>query len=451
MTHCNLFSGLLQFGPKFGREIYQTFAFLNRKATLLDTSKSAAGYYHVSSDTEFERRLYYFETKNDIKKYWMDMFNICMGTNLGKSAVRTAKRNAKFRVYFEFFYSGVKRSMIGKEIRTERELSRESLKKIAEAKSVEKVLEDDNGHLPGDGLGAAGLDSAMFSFLKSNWSFPIKKASDEVKKPRAVKVFLQRIKKEHFKKRLLLKRNRRKKGLLKTEHLTPITSDDKPKPGKFRKVKERECKFQRRKVASYDEIDLEALKYMNTLRVTWSTTEDNVLLICRVAMLYLCPKARTFVRIPWSEVRRVLQESCPESRNKTQKAIARRIVYMLKSPTTVRSVNLCLEELRGLPEVTERFDCSGFLDNIKPSTPNLSKLQNQLYLKFHELVGFLKDRFLESNSFKNEPKMEKDLIPDTINEFFEKYQFEVPTETQLTVKSVRENVIRAILMVIITN
>ena len=28
----------------------------------------------------------------------------------------------------------------------------------------------DDGHIPGDGLGAAGLDSSIFAHLKRNWS-----------------------------------------------------------------------------------------------------------------------------------------------------------------------------------------------------------------------------------------------------------------------------------------
>lgn len=336
--------------------------------------------------------------------------------------------------------------MIGKEILSERELGKESLKKAIEPKTVAKVIEDDNGTIPGNNLGAAGLDSVMFSFLRSNWTGPINKAKEEVKKVNSIKVPLQKIKKEQIKKRLLLKRNRQKKGPMKTERINLLMSEEKSNSSKFRKVKERECRFKRRRKTSYDEIDLEALKLMNTLRVTWSTAEDNLLLICRVAMMFLCPNSRTFVRIPWSEVRRVLQEHLPESRNKTQKAIARKIIYMLKNPTTVRSVNLCLEELKEMPEASSKFDCSELLSSIKSSTPNLTELQNKLYEKFHELVSFLKNRFIDSTNY-NVKKKDKDLIPDSLDEFLEKFQVENIVEDPVTVKTVRENVIRAVLMV----
>lgn len=336
--------------------------------------------------------------------------------------------------------------MIGKEILAEREITKESLKHLTKAKSIEEVVEGDDGRLPGDNRGAAGLDSVMFSFLRNNWTGPVNKMPEKLKGKSIAKVPLLKIKKEQIKKRLLLKKNRRKKVCVKIEKPGVSYPTDLPPSAKFRKIKEREIKFQRKRNVNYDEIDLEALKLMNTLRVTWSTAEDNFLLICRVAMLFLCPKSRNFVRIPWVEVRKAIQAKIPESRNKTQKAIARRIIYMLKNPTTSRSVQLCLEELKGMPEAWERFDCTDLHDSIKPSAPNLTELQNRLFEKFHDLVAFLKDRFIETTNL-NIAKSDEDLIPNSLEEFFEKFQFDTEPKYVTTVKIIRENVIRGVLMV----
>lgn len=330
----------------------------------------------------------------------------------------------------------------------ERESAKESYKKAIEPKSVAKVMENDNGVIPGDNLGAAGLDSGMFSFLRSNWSGPVKKPVDEMIKTKVLKMPIQRIKKEQIMNNIYNKsKSCRKKVLSKVETFNSVVpNNEKPMRSRIRKIKERECKVKRKRNISYDEIDLEALRLMSTLRVTWSTAEDNFLLICRVAMMFLCPNSRMFVRIPWVEVRKVLQENFAESRNKTQKAVARRIIYMMKNPTTLRSVNLCLEELKQMPEATTKFDCSQLLNSIKPSHPQLVELQNQLYEKFRELVLFLKDRFIDCKNF-NGKKKNTEIIPDTIREFFDKYQLEIPEEHPITVKSIRENVIRAVLMV----
>lgn len=81
--HDNLFLGLIQYGGKCGKEQYQTLLYLNRNASLLDTTSSPPAYLHVPSEIEFPVKHYKFNTKNDVKKYWQDMCQICLGTNLG--------------------------------------------------------------------------------------------------------------------------------------------------------------------------------------------------------------------------------------------------------------------------------------------------------------------------------------------------------------------------------
>lgn len=341
--------------------------------------------------------------------------------------------------------------MIGKEVASVREMSKESLRKYTETKTPSKVIADDDGSLPGDHLGAGGIDSVMFSFLRSNWIGPVSKSTESVNRKPLKKVPLQKLKKELAKKkhRIHVQKSRLKKLLKKPEILIPkpTLSEGIPASNRTRKVKERELRFKREKKTYYDEVDMEALKLKNSLRVTWSPAEDHLLLICQVAMLYLCPGTRGFVRIPWSEVRCELQKNLVEAKNKTQKAIARRVIYMMKNPTTRRSVNLCLEELYQISEVAERFNCTELMKSIKPSTPNLAELQNELYEKFHSLIEYIKERFSKGSSFSAN-ETEEDLIPDTLEDFIEIYGLGADSvKESLSLKNIRESVIRAILMV----
>ena len=100
----------------------------------------------------------------------------------------------------------------------------------------------------------------------------------------------------------------------------------------------------KRKRVKYDEIDFSALQRMDKLRVDWEQHEDNILLVCKVAMVYLCPNPRRNL-VSFIAVRDILRSYSFSSYNKTSRACQRRLLYMLKQPKTVNSVLLGVEEV----------------------------------------------------------------------------------------------------------
>lgn len=129
------------------------------------------------------------------------------------------------------------------------------------------------------------------------------------------------------------------KGQLNAEF--PKVTASKP-PKTIRKVLPRKPM---RKRVKYDEIDCSALQRMDKLRVDWQQHEDNILLVCKVAMVYLCPNPRRN-QVSFTTIRDILRSYSFTSHNKTSRACQRRLLYMLKQSKTINSVMLGVEEVR---------------------------------------------------------------------------------------------------------
>lgn len=71
-----------------GHFIFQVFVFLNRKTTLLDTTSSRPSYHQVSDDIIYTEHRYEFHTLGDVDRYWYEMWNFCIHTQLGMSMWR---------------------------------------------------------------------------------------------------------------------------------------------------------------------------------------------------------------------------------------------------------------------------------------------------------------------------------------------------------------------------
>lgn len=125
----------------------------------------------------------------------------------------------------------------------------------------------------------------------------------------------------------------------------PTISCSKP-PKIIRKVLPRKPM---RKRVKYDEIDFSALQRMDKLRVDWEQHEDNILLVCKVAMVYLCPNPRRNL-VTYTAIRDILRSYSFTSYNKTSRACQRRLSYMLKQSKTINSVVLGVEEVKNYLE-----------------------------------------------------------------------------------------------------
>lgn len=393
--------GLIQFGPQRFKEKDQVFIYLNRKAVLLDTTSSPNGYHQVAKNIEYPVHHYNLDSMSSVELYWYDLWSFCMHTLLGGRLC-----------------------VSGTELVLEPLDSKRAMIEAIESRGAEEAVEKDTGYIPGDHLGAAGLDSAIFSHLKRNWYWAQPKGST-VAPVNTEKETTKRQAEKPFKP-------------IQTARPAPLTScAKKVKKHREKKIEvvEKPCPKKKRITAKgviirhmkpktphqrkpyYDQKDKEALMKMSKLRVDWSYTEDNFLLLSKVAAMILGPCPKKFGNT-YMAVREVLHSLIPESKNKTSRACQRRINYMLKNPVTQRSVSLCLEEVRQDDKIMGRFG------NIYKQEDGGEKLTIQeketiWHEEFKVLAALLYERYKKISSANG--SMDDKLIPDTTQELLCEY------------------------------
>lgn len=287
------YMGLIQFGPQKLKEKDQIFVYLNRKATLLDTSPSSAGYHQVSSQS-YQKKSYSISSTPALERYWYELWSICMNTNLG-----------------------TRNHLLGQYIVVEQPHSKPSLLESTKPKTPEVLV--DAGDVPGDHSGAAGLDSSLFVHLKRNWNSPDLVAPQRPPQP-------------------------------PPEPPKP----QKTKPQRKKVIRQILPKKSKKKRPRYDEKDKLCFTRMSRCRIDWSQVEDNVLMLCTVADRYLCPNRRR-QWVEYTVMRDILHKILPQSRDKTSRACQHRINYMMRNHRTKRSVQMCLEEVKQCELVGEKF------------------------------------------------------------------------------------------------
>ncbi|MBN3274082.1 TF3C1 factor, partial [Polyodon spathula] len=136
--------GVLQFGPieKF-QDKDQVFVYVKKKATIVDTTTCDPHYNLALSSRPFEKRFYTFNSLQQLENFWFDLQCVCLNTPLGKNpqAHSPVESGTGTAVHVNLFNGPVR--------------------------GRKEVLDD--REIPGDGQGAAGLDSGFFSHLKRNW------------------------------------------------------------------------------------------------------------------------------------------------------------------------------------------------------------------------------------------------------------------------------------------
>lgn len=414
------YAGLLQFGPQRMKDRDQTFIYVNRTAALLDTRDSAVGYHEIE-DKEYPVMTFKLECMDDLHSYWENLYKIALSTPLNRRS-----------------------AAIGKDILVQQLHVKPEVVAACKTRTPEQAVEFDVPRLPpGDNRGAAGMDTAMFVHLKSNWSKvmnyapAVKNHLAKLKRLKTMKKIAQLHKptavRSTITKKIMSTAGKEKKLCLKAKlTVKPFAKtyrrfSDKKHTIKVRRIEKRPVT--KRKKAHYDDIDREALKQMDKLRVDWSPNEDTVLLLCRIALRYLYGEVLNSNMIVNSAVfRDILHWTNPESSNKTSRACQRRINYMVKQkPGVAANVKLCVEEARLNPVIEQRFG-KNFIGRLK--TVYLSSEDMAMALKIHfiELVFLLRNTltklkriegFRPMEGFKR-PK-ESQFIPDTVAEFEQRF------------------------------
>ncbi|XP_054438758.1 general transcription factor 3C polypeptide 1 [Pteronotus mesoamericanus] len=428
------YMGLLQFGPteKF-QDKDQVFIFLKKKAAIVDTTICDPHYNLARSSRPFERRLYVLNSMQDVENYWFDLQCVCLNTPLG------VVRNPRVRKSSSPDQGGDDKGSLPKEQESaihKHNLERKCAMMEYTTGSREVV---DEGLIPGDGLGAAGLDSSFYGHLKRNWiwtSYIINKAKKEnatsengltvrlqpflSKRPLPLsagdngrltiwgearagsELCVDRDEQFEIDQEPTLDRNQRVRGG-KSQKRKRLKKD----PGKKikRKKKEEPQEEKSKSVRYHDEADQSALQRMTRLRVTWSMREDGLLMLCRIASNILNTKVKgPFVH--WQVVRDILHATFEESLDKTSHSVGRRARFIVKNPQAYLNYKVCLAE------VYQDKALVGDFMNRKCDYEDPKVCASE----FKEFVEKLKEKF--SSSLKN-PDLE---IPDTLQELFTRYR-----------------------------
>ncbi|XP_068003315.1 general transcription factor 3C polypeptide 1 isoform X2 [Melanerpes formicivorus] len=425
------YMGLIQFGPteKF-QDKDQVFVYMKRNAVIVDTTICDPHYNLAHSSRPFERRSYVLGTMQDVENFWFDLQFVCLNTPLGVVRCPRSKRS----------------NLQGEETALDVEMEQES---AADKHNLERkcaMLEYttgtrevvDDGTIPGDGLGAAGLDSSFYGHLKRNWmwtSYIMNKTRKEnTGSENRLTVRLQTFLTKHplplstggSNINILREAKRGSESLVQKEECVEITKEPtqdrtkrvrggksqkrkrlkKDTGKKTRKKKKEEVSAAKSKRLRYhDEADQSALQRMTRLRVTWTVQEDSLLMLCRIASHVLNAKVKgPFV--PWQVVRDIMHASFEESLDKTSHSVGRRARYIIRNPQTYLNYKVCLAEVYQDKALTEEF----------MNRENNYEDPQVCAKEFKEFVERLKEKF---SSTLGNPKLE---IPDTLQELFARFR-----------------------------
>ncbi|KAL6046471.1 hypothetical protein STEG23_021432, partial [Scotinomys teguina] len=426
------YMGLLQFGPteKF-QDKDQVFVFLKKNAVIVDTTICDPHYNLAHSSRPFERRLYVLDSMQDVESYWFDLQCICLNTPLGVVRCPCAQKICPDQ-------GSDPEGSLRKE--QESAMDKHNLERkcaMLEYTTGSREVVDE-GLVPGDGLGAAGLDSSFYAHLKRNWvwtSYIINKARKNNPSENGLTGRLQTFLSKRpmplgsgGSGRLPLWSEGKADAEICADKEEQFELDREPTPGRNRKVRGgkgqkrkrlkkepiRKIKRRRRgehpeakskKLRYQDEADQNALRMMTRLRVSWSMQEDGLLMLCRIASNVLNTKVKgPFVT--WQVVRDILHATFEESLDKTSHSVGRRARYIVKNPQAFMNYKVCLAEVyQDKSLVGDFMSRKGNYEDPKVCAK-----------EFKEFVEKLKEKF--SSGLRN-PNLE---IPNTLQELFAKYR-----------------------------
>ncbi|XP_052356423.1 general transcription factor 3C polypeptide 1-like [Oncorhynchus keta] len=413
-----IFMGLLQFGPveKF-QDKDQVYLYVKRNCMIVDTTMCEPHYNLVLETRVFERRRYTLNTLTDVDNYWFDLMCVCLNTPLGVIRKERPKRSSA---------SKSQEGPVGVPVETDRHKFRHLDHMLKGSREVCYTAV-----IPGDGEGAGGLDSEFFGHLKRNWIWTChlmrtKRSNNQYESSNTVRLNSLLTKhvtmdrgpkfpgpqssKQGVPAGLRLEevhistepssRNRLVKGGKKQKRKRTIKLKKQAKtPQKKKKVEVR------KRPPVHDAADHKALMMMTRQRVTWSVSEDSVLILCRVASHFLNRKLRRPF-VPWCVVRDLLHAEFEESLDKTSPSVGRRSRYILKNPQTYLNYKICLAE-------------------VYQDKPLIAKLQGRKHdpndpkecsTVFREFVSLLRQKFSSASGSCDVT------IPDTKTQLFSRFK-----------------------------
>ncbi len=154
--------GAIQFGPQKLKEKDQVFVYVNQRTSLVNTTGCAPGYHQleVQEDVESKTTKYELLHLEDLVRFWYDMWKICMETPLGVLSSLPQQQQQQ--------QGEVEEDLV---VTLERTEKKPAMLVSLEPRKESEAARSDDASVPGDGRGAAGFDSSLFSHLKRNWSW----------------------------------------------------------------------------------------------------------------------------------------------------------------------------------------------------------------------------------------------------------------------------------------
>ncbi|XP_017857627.1 PREDICTED: general transcription factor 3C polypeptide 1 isoform X1 [Drosophila arizonae] len=329
--------GLLQVSERqAGRDSLQRWVYLNKRTSLLDTTTSSGhNYKKINPDLTYERLTYEFTSREQVANYWAKLQHVCIYTKLG-------------------FLKHRERKVGG---RKEKRLPSLSFVRTTDFEEAEKL---DDGSVPGDQQGAAGLSSSLFAHQFRHWSW-VKRNS--VPAPRSTA--------SNGRKATTSIPTRKRLSLVR---LKPV-----PRFGKTRGASSAETR--KRKTGPRDDIDRDALRNMRTLRVTWCPAEDRILKMGRAVYLFIDAPLPALALYSVGIICRDVIRRYLNINNKTTQACVRRLQFLIRMKRDQPDVRNWIYMMQSHPEFNAIYN-ERFLPQLKQEYPARSEQVQALLIHF---------------------------------------------------------------------
>ncbi|XP_034666416.1 general transcription factor 3C polypeptide 1 [Drosophila subobscura] len=353
--------GLIQVSDlHLGRDSVHRWVYLNKRARLLDTTASSEhNYQKVSADRTYMELRFEFQNRDQLAQYWAKLQHICVYTKLG---FRKDKKKPATRVKPLSFFG---------------------------PERFDQAAELDNGTVPGDQLGAAGLSSLLFAHQFRNWSWVQTKPgkSGAVAAAGALKT--------------------RKLGALTRIKVTPKLPIRRTAGGTGSGAK-----APRRKCGPRDDIDRDAMRNMRTLRVRWLPEEDRVLKMGRAVYLFFDAPVMAFalnnVGLVCRDIIRRYLGIC----NKTTQACVRRLQFLMRMKRDAPDVPSWIYMMQTQPQFNSIYN-ERFMSSLRREYATKSEQNDALLVHFVLVLNKLHQTITNSHGTVRNQFM----LPDTVAEY----------------------------------
>lgn len=361
--------GLVQFGKQIMKDKDKICIYINRNAILWDTTSSKPG-YHKIEDKEYDKESFKFLTLDDIKKYWNRMCIICNNTRLGQ-----------------------RYAALGEEV--ESIVPEDKMSYALEKQEYDEAKKADIGYIPGDGQGAAGLDTMFYSHLKRSWTNNLIVANcvNSEKNP------------------VLRKKNIASRG---EKHFPPSISKSKKKVRVLKMRKPMNIRSPR-----HDDTDKKLMEKYGSKRTSWKSTEDQILFLFKIAFHIIYPPGFS---MNFHIIRDFMNIVCKVA--KPTSSYRRRMIYLMRRPQNFRQVEIHLTEFRRDEVINSNYNnlYNQMKKGIYKKKP-ISIVDDKCRIRLVELVNLLYQKFIEKNA-QNQISI---LLPRTLNELYNEYEIETPS------------------------